>query len=93
MSSSTTLCGVLLTNDAYAILGEAISPYVKEGRIGKFIYCESAVQNGNFIDLRFRLEQCDDTVQCPMQISIPVQYVKFMAIGIMETQLGFLSKK
>lgn len=86
-----TVCGVLLIEDAYDLLGDAIAPYVQEGRIGKFIYCESAVQNGNFIDMHFRPEQCDGTIQCPMQVSIPVQFVKFMATGITERQLGFLS--
>ena len=90
--STSTVCGVLLIDAAYVELGEALASYVQEGRIGKFIHCESAVQNGNFVDLRFRPEQCDGTVQCPMQISIPLHYVKFMATGIKESQLGFLSK-
>lgn len=91
--SNETVCGVLLEDQAYTLLGEAISPYVREGRIGKFIYCESAIQNGNFIEMRFRPEQCDGTIQCPMQVSIPVHFVKFMATGITERQLGFLSDK
>ncbi|MBA5639503.1 hypothetical protein H3H37_20790 [Duganella sp. LX20W] len=89
--STKTVCGVQLVDEAYALLGDAIAPYVQTGRIGKFIYCESAVQNGNFLDMRFRPEQCDGTVQCPMQVSVPVNFVKFMAAGINEKQLGFLS--
>ena len=93
MSTAKTVCGVLLTEEAYACLGEAIAPYVQEGRIGKFIYCESATQNGNFVDMCFRPEQCDGTVHCPMQVSVPIQFIKFMATGITERQLGFLSSK
>lgn len=92
MTSNKTICGVLLHNEAYEILGEAINSYIQEGRIGKFMYCVSATQNGSFVDLVFDPSQCNGDVACPMQISIPIHYVKFMVIGITESQIGFLSR-
>jgi len=91
MSLPDTVCGVLLTEDSYSFLGEAIAPYVKEGRIGKYIYCTSAAQSGNFIDMTFKPEQCDGSVKDTMVISIPVHLVKFMATGRKSLPLGFTS--
>ena len=89
MSLPDTVCGVLLVDDAYSILGEAIAPYVKEGRFGKYIYCTSAVQNGNFIDMTFKPEQCDVSVKDTMVISVPLHLVKFMATGRKSLPVGF----
>ena len=91
MSLPDTVCGVLLVEEAYSTLGKAITPYIKEGRIGKYIYCTSAIQNGNFIDMKFKPEQCDGSVKDSMTISIPVHMVKFMATGLKELPLGFSS--
>jgi len=91
MSLPDTVCGVLLVEEAYSFLGEAISPYIKEGRIGKYIYCTSAVQNGNFIDMTFKPEQCDGSVKDIMVISIPLNMVKFMASGRKSLPVGFSS--
>ena len=84
-----TVCGVLLVEEAYSFLGDAITPYVKEGRIGKYIYCTAAVQNGNFIDMTFKPEQCDGSIKDTMVISVPVHLVKFMATGRKSLPLGF----
>jgi hypothetical protein len=84
-----TMCGVLLVEEAYSLLGDAIAPYLKEGTIGKYIYCTSAIQNGNFIDMTFKPEQCDGSVKDIMTISIPFHFVKFMATGSKLLPLGF----
>lgn len=84
-----TICGVLLDEQAYSYIGEAIVPYVKEGRIGKYIYCTSAIQNGSFVDMLFKPEQCDESIKSVMTISIPLHLVKFMATGKNELPLGF----
>ena len=91
MRATDTVCGVLLFEDAYAKLGEAITPYVKEGRIGKFIYCTSAIQNGSFVDMTFSPEQCDISNADPMTISVPLHFVKFMATGHKSLPIGFSS--
>ena len=89
MSLPDTVCAVLLIEEAYAFLGEAIAPYVKEGRIGKYIYCTSAVQNGNFMDMTLKPAQCDGSVKDTMTISVPVHLVKFMATGRKTLPFGF----
>lgn len=89
MSLPDTVCGVLLAEEAYSFLGEAITPYVKTGPIGKFIYCTSAIQNGSFVDMTFRPEQCDGSIKDIMTISVPLHFVKFMATGRKSLPLGF----
>jgi hypothetical protein len=81
MSLPDTVCGVLLVEEAYSLIGDAIAPYLKEGKIGKFIYCSQAAQNGNFVDMTFEPSQTDGSVTNRMVISIPVHFIKFMAKG------------
>ena len=90
---TNSVCGVLLFEEAYTSLGEAITPYVKEGQIGKFIYCQSACQNGHFMDMTFSPEQCNGTVVDTMIISVPLHFVKFVASGKKELPIGFLPKR
>ncbi len=75
MSSSDTVCGVLLVEEAYSLLGEAIAPYVREGIIGKYIYCSSAFQNGYFLDMTFKPEQCAGAIKDTMVISAPLRFI------------------
>ena len=93
MSLPDTVCVVLLTEEAYALLNGYIDPYVKVGRRGKYLHCTSAVQNGNFIDMRFTPEQCDGSVKCNMTVSVPAHFVKFMVSGSDEISIGFASPK
>ena len=84
-----SICGVLLTEQGLIEISEAIAPYLKEGRIGKYIYCTQAVQNGNFIDMTFEPSQTDESVKDRMLVSIPVSFVKFMATGADSLPIGF----
>lgn len=83
-----SVCGVLLFETAFTELGDAINPYVKEGSIGKYIYCSEAVQNGNFIDMTFEPEQLNGSTKDRMLISIPIHFVKFMATAA-KLPIGF----
>ncbi len=84
-----TICGVILFDDAYKTLGHDIDSYVKEGPRGKYIYCTTAVQNGSFLDMTFKPEQCDGSVKCNMTVSIPLHFVKMMVSGSDEKSMGF----
>jgi len=84
-----SICGVLLTEQGLNELGKAIDPYLKEGAIGKYIYCAQAVQNGSFIDMTFEPSQTDGSVKDSILISIPVHFVKFMATGAKSLPIGF----
>ena len=88
-----TVCGVLLYENAYKELGDAIKPYVSTGPIGKYIYCKCAKQNGSFLDMTFTPDMCDETVMVDMLISIPLHFVKFMASGSENLPIGFGSNK
>ena len=84
-----SVCGVLLNEQAYKEVGKALSPYVKEGPIGKYIYCRSAAQIGSFLDMTFSPEMCDGSVKEEMRISIPLRYVEFIASGEGSLPIGF----
>jgi hypothetical protein len=83
------VCGVLLTEDAYEILGEAIAPYVSEGAIGKYIYCKSAQQNGSFLDMIFSPGMAKGSNSGDIRISIPIGFVRFIASSDERLPIGF----
>ncbi|KAF3983164.1 MAG: hypothetical protein HFP81_08235 [Methylococcales symbiont of Hymedesmia sp. n. MRB-2018] len=84
------ICGVLLNEDAYKILGKVLEPYVKEGSIGKYIYCNTAQQNGYFLDMTFKPEMCDGSIEDEMRISVPLTYVEFIVSGDGSLPIGFI---
>lgn len=90
MTSPTSVQGVLLTDEAYKLLGEAIAPYTHIGRVGRYIYCESASQDGAFLTMKFRPSDCSTPIDTPMQISVPLSYVKLIVAGISKSTIGFV---
>lgn len=70
--------GVLLLDEAWDHLDDALKSYTQTGPIGKFIYCDELYEDpdSSFIDLVFRY---DDADKMDMQISIPKEYIKFIA--------------
>ena len=84
-----SICGVLLTDDGIKELGKSIESYMHEGSIGKFIECDVAVQNGNFIDMTFEPSQTDGSVKDRMIVSVPLHFVKFMVTGAKTLPIGF----
>lgn len=46
--SQKKVFGVLLTDQAWAELGAVLEPYVSEGRIGRYIYCEEVQLGGQY---------------------------------------------
>lgn len=93
MKQQSKVCGVLLFEEAYSALGEAIAPYVKTGPVGKFIYCASAVQNGVFLEMTSDPEHCDDSVRDCMVISVPLNFIRLVATATEKRALpaGFTS--
>lgn len=69
--------GVLLFDDAYEHLDEALKHYVQKGPIGKYFYCTDAGPDGAFFKMSFNPEQVDGRIESPMTIWIPIQFVKF----------------
>lgn len=69
--------GVLLFDNAYEHLDEALKHYVQTGPIGKYFYCTDAGPDGAFFKMSFQPEQVGDRIRDPMTIWIPIQFVKF----------------
>lgn len=81
--------GVLLFENAWEELGEALKPYQKEGPIGKYLYCRKVELGYSFVTLTFTPKQVGGKITCNMSISIPTSYVKFIAEGADKTPMGF----
>lgn len=84
--------GVLLTDQGWDELGEALKPYVQNGPIGKYIYFKELTFTGSFISLTFTPNQVQDRIVTEMQIYIPSHFVKFVASAAGENakKIGFI---
>ena len=81
--------GVLLFENAWEEIGEALKLYQKEGPIGKYLYCRNVELGHSFVTLTFAPKQVDGRIGCKMNISIPCSFVKFVAEGADKTPMGF----
>jgi hypothetical protein len=85
-----TTCAVVLTEAGYAALDRFLSPYLREGKaIGRYMYATKAEQIGSFVDVTFDPEDCDGKIGSRMRISMPLQFMLFMASGEEDKVLGF----
>ena len=89
MSKKVPICGVLLFEDAHKELEQALKPYIKTGPIGKYIYCNKAVQDGHFLTMTISPGTASNAVGDEMQISVPIRFVKFIASASRQSDLGF----
>ena len=71
--------GVLLFEEAWKQLGEALAPYRKEGSIGKYIYCNRLEFCGHFVAMTFTPKQVDNKIECKMSTWVPSSFIKFVA--------------
>lgn len=81
--------GVLLFENAWEEIGEALKPYQQEGPIGKYLYCREIVLGHSFVTMTFTSKQVEGKVANKMSISIPSSFVKFVAEGADKTPMGF----
>jgi len=91
MSNKEKVFGILLFGSAVDELGVAITPYLRQGPVGDYIYCRSVVQEGAFMKLTIDPEQVDQGIECPMVLWIPTSFVKFVAVAEDEKSIGFSS--
>ena len=91
--ATRTHFGILLTDQAYEDIGEALKPYVQQGPIGRYLYAESVENQGNFILLTILPTEVQNRITCPMTIWIPTQYVKFVVGSERPEILGFSSNQ
>lgn len=81
--------GVLLFENAWEEIGEALKPYQQEGPIGKFLYCREIDLGHAFVTMTFTPKQVEGKIDCKIGISIPSSFVKFVAEGADKTPMGF----
>ena len=79
MGSDNDRWGVLLSADAWELLGTALKPYKHEGRIGSYLYCHQLTFDGGLASLSFRPDQVGGRIEHEMTIMIPAEYVIFVA--------------
>lgn len=81
--------GVLLFENAWEEIGEALKPYQQEGPIGKYLYCREIDLGPAFVTMTFTPKQVGGEIGCKMSISIPSSFVKFVAEGADKAPMGF----
>ena len=71
--------GVLLSADAWELLGKALEPYKQEGQIGSYLYCHQLKFCGGLASLSFKPDQVGGRIDHEMTIMIPAGFVIFVA--------------
>lgn len=82
-------CGVILTDDGYMALDKALTPYVREGPIGKYLYGTSVDYIGSFLTLTIHPDLVDNRIANEMTIWIPTHHVLFVAVSSNPNLTGF----
>jgi hypothetical protein len=83
--------GVLLTDQAWVDLAEALKPYSSTGPIGQYIYCKNVFHDGPYFVMVTKCSNNDDST-FEAQISIPHYYVKFFVSAPDKSKIGFLQE-
>lgn len=81
--------GVLLTDQAWRDLGEALAPYASEGPIGRYIYCQKVHPDGPYFAMVATCKNPDGS-SFEAEISIPHCYVKLCISASEKSQIGFV---
>lgn len=82
--------GVLLTDEGWDELAEALKSYTSEGPIGKYLYCTKVHPEGNYFSMEMTTTNPDGS-NFDAEISIPHRYVKFVVAAKDDKSIGFLS--
>lgn len=92
MPSTDNQFGVLLFEEGWKELGEALKPYEHEGPIGKYLYCRKLEVNGPFVELTFTPEQVESPIEEEMTAWILTAFIKFVATASKanEKVIGFV---
>jgi hypothetical protein len=83
--------GVLLTDQAWHDVGEALAPYASEGPIGKYIYCLRVHPDGPYFVMVATCKNKDGS-QFEAEISIPHHYVKLCVSASEKSRIGFVQQ-
>ena len=88
MAKQDTVHGVLLTEQGWDDLADALARYTSKGPIGKYIYCREVNPRGNYFVMVAACENRDGS-SFEAEISIPHHYVKCVIAAFDKTQIGF----
>jgi hypothetical protein len=77
--NNKNIYGILLFDDAYNLLSDALKPYLQKGPIGNFIYAKKVKHDGAFLNIIISPDLVENRIKNDMEISIPLQFVKFIA--------------
>ncbi len=89
--TSNKVFGVLLTDQAWHDLGEALTPYASKGRIGKYIYCQRVHSDGPYFVMVATCKN-QDSSSFEAEISIPYHYVKLCVSASEKSKIGFVQE-
>jgi len=71
--------GVVIDDRAIEFSGDAISRYLHDGTVGKYIYASSVLDQGYFTHITIDPEEVE-SIDFAVTIWIPTQFVKFVAV-------------
>ena len=91
MEENSRVYGVLLTEDAWDDLTNALEPYTSHGPIGKYIYCRDVDPHGNYFVMVAKCENPDGSM-FDAEISLPHHYIRCCVSALDERQIGFIQK-
>lgn len=83
--------GVLLTEQAWRELGDALAQYASKGRIGNYMYCKEVSLNGPYF-VMVTTTSNDDGSEFEAEISIPHHYVKLFVSASEKSKIGFVQE-
>lgn len=87
--SPKTHVGILLFDEAYDHLSDALKPYLQKGPIGNYIYGSKAENDGVFLNVTIDPDEVGGRIGATMEISIPLRFVKFVVSSPSKDLIGF----
>ena len=91
MTDDSRVFGVLLTENAWDDLTDALETYASDGPIGKYIYCREVDTNGNYFVMVATCENADGSL-FDAEISLPHRYIKCCVSALDKRAIGFMEK-
>ena len=89
MSRNQKVHGVLLTDQAWEGLSDALDRYASTGSIGQYIYCREVNPHGHYLVMVITCKNPDGS-SFEAEISLPHHYVKCVIAASAKTQIGFI---
>ena len=89
MADQDKVFGVLLTDQAWNDLADALAPYTSNGPIGKYIYCREVNSIGHYFVMVATCKNQDGS-SFEAEISVPHRYIMCCVCAAEQNQIGFI---